>query len=160
MRIAWNHDTKTHDTKVLAGGAALALVCGIMLGGAMRPNLDGDDRPAGPQMIAGWSADRAGGPADPGVATYASASGKVPDYVLGTDWKKAMAWPDERAAVASPARPEPVQAEATADETPQWAAPVTRAAYEPTPPAVHGRYPSLGGETPPAATDESPADSG
>jgi hypothetical protein len=155
MRFTWDKDTKT-----VAGGAALALTCGLMLGGAMRPDLGDDGRPAGPQQIAGWSATRSTGPFDPGAtATYASYSGagysgQVPDYVIGTDWKKTLAWPDERAAVSPPARAEAVRDEAPPpDESPEWAAPVSRAAYEP-PPAPHGRYPSMGDEAPAAPPDD------
>ena len=85
--------------KVLLSGAAAAAITGVLLGGAMRPHLDADGRPAGPQMFANWSGVRSTGPFDPGT-TFASYQGRVPDHVMGTDWKKAMAWPDERAAGA------------------------------------------------------------
>ena len=85
--------------KVLLSGAAAAAISGVLLGGAMQPHLDAaDGRPAGPQMFANWSGVRSTGPFDPGT-TFASYPGRVPDYVTGTDWKKAMAWPGERAAV-------------------------------------------------------------
>ena len=65
-------------------GAGVALAMGLMLGGAMRPTLAGDDRPAGPQIILGESAQRSTGPFDPGP-TFTGYQGRIPDYVLGTD---------------------------------------------------------------------------
>lgn len=74
--------------KLFLSGAALSLAAGALLGGAMRPNLDARDaRPAGPQMVAGWESGQSTGPFDPGV-TLAAYSGQLPDYVLGTDWKR------------------------------------------------------------------------
>jgi hypothetical protein len=71
----------------------------------------------------------------------------MPDYVLGTDWKKATAGPDERAAVPTAAPDEPAPGE---DAPPV----LTRTAYQdPAPPHA---YPSLGGAAGPsvhAATD-------
>ena len=165
MRLAWDNDTRT-----CAAGAAVALACGLLLGGAMRPDLGDDGRPAGPQMIAGWSAQRSTGPFDPG-ATYASysASGQVPDYVIGTDWKRTMAWPDEHAAVSPPARARAqddqdddavVAEKVSTDAAPEAAPPLTPAAFDM--PAKPVRYPSQGGglaptgpadaDTPAAAT--------
>jgi len=156
MRLTWDRETGT-----LAGGAGLALACGLLLGGAMHPNLGDDGRPAGPQQIAGWAGVRSTGPFDPGAsyATY-GAAGQVPDYVMGTDWKKTMASPDERAA-ASPPRREAVRDAPDDDASPDWAQPVTRAAYADDPPAPRGRYPSLGPDGgPPDPEDEAPADTG
>jgi hypothetical protein len=141
---------------VLLAGAGVSLAAGLMLGGAMQPHLDdGDNRPAGPQMIADWAGDRSTGPFDPGTS-FASYHGKVPDYVMGTDWKKAMAWPDERAAVSAPR-------EVVSDEpapAPDEPAVLTRAAYDepaPAPPA----YPSLDGGRAAAVPDpEDTPDSG
>jgi hypothetical protein len=59
------------SVKVLCAGAVAALVSGMLLGGAMRPNLGAaDGRPAGPQMFASWSwsRTRSTGPFDPGAA--------------------------------------------------------------------------------------------
>jgi hypothetical protein len=126
------------------------VTAGLLLGGAMQPHLEAaDGRPAGPQTVAGWEMGRSTGPFDPGV-TLAAYHGQMPDYVLGTDWKKTMAWPDERAAVSPPshdiARDEPQP-----DEAP---AVLTRASYDEPPPAPRA-YPSLGGAGPSvhAATD-------
>src|SRR5687767_11524241 len=79
--------------KSLFSGMALAAVAGLLTGGAMKPNLGTDDRPAGPQMFAGWSGTRSTGPFDDGM-TFASYNGQIPDYVLGTDWQKTHAWPE------------------------------------------------------------------
>jgi hypothetical protein len=145
--------------KVLLSGAAAAAITGVLLGGAMQPHLDAaDGRPAGPQMFANWSGVRSTGPFDPGT-TFASFHSRVPDYVMGTDWKKAMTWPDERAAVSPPSR------EVAPGADPQAEAPVVlaRAAYEDLPPAPHA-YPSLSGGEPSTAQspskDEAPAADG
>jgi len=142
--------------KVLLGGAAISLVMGLMLGGAMQPHLDEGDRPAGPQMFADWAGARSTGPFDPGT-TFVSYRGKMPDYVLGTDWKKSMAWPDERAAVSPPRDVAPTD---PPPDPPVETAGLTRAAYEEPPPAAHA-YPSLnGGQPTPAADDSAPAEAG
>jgi hypothetical protein len=125
------------DLKVFLPGAAVALATGLLLGGAMQPHLDEDNRPVGPQIIAGASAERAAEPVDAGLA-LAAYHGRVPDYVLGTDWKTSMAWPDERAAVSPAARlavddPAPAEPPVT----------FTRTAYD-EPPQPHV-YPSLDG---------------
>jgi hypothetical protein len=160
MRFTWDKETRT-----VSAGAALALTCGLMLGGFMRPDLAGDDRPAGPQQISGWAGVRSTGPFDadhtPALASY---SGPVPDYVLGTDWKRSMAAPSEPAAISPPA-PQRVAYEAADDEA---AAPASRdggwdpearpVAYHATSPRA---YPSEGGGTqldPPP--DEPPSPTG
>jgi hypothetical protein len=122
------------------GGAAVALIAGVLLGGAMQPNLgETRDGPAGPQMFADWAGERSTGPFDPGT-TFVNYQGKMPDYIMGTDWKKRMTWPDERAAVSAAPR-EVVSDDAPAPEAP---AVLTRVAYEEPVPAPHA-YPSLGG---------------
>jgi len=138
------------DMTISLSGAGVALAAGLLLGGAMQPHLDEGARgPAGPQMFADWAGDRSTGPFDPGT-TFVSYQGKIPDYVLGTDWKKRMTWPDESAAVPAPR-------EETRYETslpPEAPATLTRTAYEDLPPPTHA-YPSLGG-APPSAIDAAP----
>ena len=113
----------------------------------MQPHLYEGDRPAGPQMFAGWGGTRSTGPFDPGT-TFASYQGPAPDYVIGTDAKKAMTWPVERAAVSKP-----TYEVARNDDPPPEAAPVlTRATYEEPAPPPHD-YPSLGGPHAVSATD-------
>ena len=121
-------------------GAVVAVASGLMLGSFMHPNLAGDDRPAGPQIIAGSAAARSAGHLDLG-ATPANYGGRVPDYVTGTDAKRAMTWAPERAEV-SPPQPQSEQADAARDELPA----LSRAAYDadPQPRRTHN-YPSLGG---------------
>ena len=128
--------------KVQLAGAGIALVAGLALGGLMQPHLYDGDRPSGPQMFAGWAGTRSTGPFDPGT-TFASYSGPAPDYVIGTDWKKTMAWPSEPAAVSPPERQIARYDAPTADDPP----PLTRAAYE-EPPAPAHDYPSMVGAHP------------
>jgi hypothetical protein len=140
------------DLKVFLPGAAVALATGLLLGGSMQPHLeDGADRPAGPQMFADWAGDRSTGPFDPGT-TFVAYRGNMPDYVMGTDWKKSMTASSDRAAVSTP--PEEVAAEDATMTAPEEPTTLRHVAYdEPAPPA-HA-YPSLGGAapTPHAATD-------
>lgn len=119
-------------------GAAIALASGLMLGGAMHPDLTGDDRPAGPQIIAGRAGLRSAGPLD-GGATLASYAARTPDYVLGTDATKPMGWPGERAETSAPA-----PHIAPAQEAPSEPVVLTRAAYDDLPPPPRSIYPSLG----------------
>jgi len=140
--------------KVLLGGAVISLTAGVLLGGAMQPHLDEGDRPAGPQMFADWAGARSTGPFDPGT-TFVSYQRKMPDYILGTDWKKSMTWSEERAAVSPPREVVPAD---PPPEPPIETASLTRAAYEEPPPAAHA-YPSLNGGQPAPAPDEAaPAD--
>jgi hypothetical protein len=154
--------------KALLSGAAVAAIAGVMAGAAMQPQLYAGDRPAGPQMFADWAGARSTGPFDPGT-TFVSYRGKIPDYVMGTDWKKSMAWPDERAAVSPPESP-PEREVATADDAPapDQSATLTRAAYaeaaSPAPayPSMGGAHPSVTEVAPPTGSsgDDAPAVSG
>ena len=135
------------DLKVFLPGAGVALAAGLLLGGAMQPHLDTDDsRPAGPQMLAERSGARSEGPTDSGVALVAY-RGNAPDYVLGTDWKKSMTWPVERASITP-------RESVRDDPTSEAPALLSRAAYDEPSPAPHA-YPSLVGGAPSArsATD-------
>jgi hypothetical protein len=123
----------------LYSGAGLALVAGLLMGGAMKPNLGGDERPEGPQMFAGWSGARSTGPFDDGGG-FTAYSGQIPDYVTGTDWKKALAWPGEQVAYLEP-QPRMTASEAQADVL---AGDYTQAAYVGPPPAQPA-YPSMSG---------------
>jgi hypothetical protein len=138
------------DLKVLLPGAAVALATGLLLGGSMQPHLEeGDNRPAGPQMFADWAGARSTGPFDPGT-TFVAYRGNMPDYVMGTDWKKSLTPSSDRAAVSEP--PEEVAAnDVIATEEPIV---LRHAVYDDPPPPSHA-YPSLGraAQTPHAATD-------
>jgi hypothetical protein len=154
MPFTWDNGTRT-----FCAGAALALTCGLTLGGAMRPDFGDDGRPAGPQQISGWSGVRSTGPFDnePLPASYL---GQVPDYVLGTDWKKTLAAPDRPAAAPAPRR-----VAARDDDGGLSTEALKAASAEPSrrpvshepPPAEHGRYPSLGGGTALDQADEQAA---
>jgi hypothetical protein len=65
------------------------LVAGLGLGALMRPDLSGDDRPAGPQIV-DEAADAAPAPIDDSLR-LTRYTGKIPDYVLGTDWTRPRA---------------------------------------------------------------------
>ena len=156
MRLTWDKDTRT-----AGGGAALALVCGLMLGGAMRPDLAGDDRPAGPQQISGWAGVRSTGPFDTDPApVLASYSGPVPDYVLGSDWKRSVSAPGAPAAVSPPA-PQRVAYEPDEDAAPaatddDWDPQARPVAYRAPPRSSPRAYPSEGGGTQLDPPDEAP----
>jgi hypothetical protein len=124
------------ELKIPLSGAVGALVAGLLLGSAMQPHLYDGDRPSGPQMFADWAGARSTGPFDPGTS-FVSYQGKTPDYVMGTDWKKRTAWPDDRAMVAASREAAPE------DAPPPEPATLARATYEEPPPPPHA-YPSLG----------------
>lgn len=126
-------------------GAGIAAAAGLLMGMAMKPDLGWDDRPIGPQIVAASGGARASGPFDDSGFNYARYNGRVPDYVLGTDWKAQPLLALD--AATPPAEPEPrsAPAEDTANEAPQF----TRADYD-VGAAVHVTYPSLDGGSPDA----------
>jgi hypothetical protein len=134
------------DGAIALSGAAAAAVAGIMLGGAMQPQLFFEDRPMGPQMFADGGGPRSTGPFDLRDA-YTAYGGKLPPYVIGTDYAQTAY----------------VEAPPVADERPQVArkdledpapAALTRAGYGEAPapvvvyPSVNGGS-AYGAETPP-----------
>ena len=131
---------------MLLSGAALAAVLGIMLGGAMQPQLALGDRPMGPQMFATGGGHRSTGPFD-SDASYTSAGVELPSYVVGTDYAKAAY--AEAPPIAQPRR-QVARNDATAEEP----VAMTRAAYD-APAPIEVVYPSVAGgsaydaETPP-----------
>jgi len=110
--------------KALYPGAGLALTAGLLLGAAMKPELVTDDRPEGPQMFAGWSGARSTGPFDDSGPSYAAYRGQLPDYVLGTDWKK-MA--EATAILTEPPMPKIAPPAETAADAEAYAAPAADA---------------------------------
>ena len=73
---------QNRDLKTLFGGVSIAAVAGLLMGGAMYPNLD-EDKVGGPQIQM-----NGGGPRSDAAMSQASLSaygGRVPDYVVGTD---------------------------------------------------------------------------
>jgi hypothetical protein len=125
------------ELKIPLSGAACALMAGMLMGSAMQPHLYAGDRPSGPQMFAEAPGGRSTGPFDPGTS-FVGYQGRMPDYVMGADWKKRMAWPDERAAVSAPR-------ELVRDDAPPPREPAVyaRTIYE-EPPRPDQAYPSLG----------------
>jgi hypothetical protein len=147
--------------KSLFSGIGLAALAGMLMGAAMKPQLDLDDRPAGPQVFAGWSATRSTGPFDDGP-TFAAYGGEIPDYVLGTDMRRAVARdqaepPPEEEAPMVVAAAAVIEVEPVRSENPMEASP----APEPvTYPSLAGgvAYPSsVGAPTPPAASPTTPS---
>ena len=139
--------------KALLIGAGMALAAGMTMGFAMQPQLGiGDERPAGPQLFAAASGERSTGPFDPG--TSFNYQGQLPDYVIGTDWRKAAAFAGEPASL----RPDPEELKLARYEAPP--APAQAAPEREAPPAS---YPSLSGGEPygadrPAAAEAPRAD--
>jgi hypothetical protein len=62
----------------------LALLAGLSFGAVMKPDLSADDRPVGPQILAEEPAPE---PIDDSLR-LTRFTGKIPDYVLGTDWTR------------------------------------------------------------------------
>lgn len=73
--------------KVIFQGIAVAAASGLLMGGAIKPNLTYGEGPLGPQLLLAPSGER-DEPFGGGVG-FASYGGDVPDYVLGTDWTEA-----------------------------------------------------------------------
>ncbi|HEY8572648.1 hypothetical protein [Phenylobacterium sp.] len=63
-------------------GACVALAAGLLLGGAMKPELLSENLVSGPQQLSGRSGVRAIAAADDGAA-MAAYRGNPPHYVLG-----------------------------------------------------------------------------
>ncbi len=151
------------DLKTLVQGASAVVLCGLLMGGVMHPDLYKGDRPLGPQMLMGGAARGASYAADPGVGVYA---GATPEYVIGTDWTRPKTPQYVQYADAPTGDTGDVMAYAADDTSTQPE--VTRAAWrdEPREPTA---YPSQRGNVyyeanlpqPPDAPDESdPTDAG
>jgi hypothetical protein len=133
--------------KELFFGAAIAAAAGMLMGAAARPDLNANDRPAGPQMLSTVGGVRNPGPFADDSASFAAYHGKLPDYVLGTDFTKATSvYPSADA-------PPPMKVVAYHDDPPPDA-PVTHVAYVEDPPAKPS-FPSVDGGQP--ADDAAPA---
>lgn len=73
---------RNQDLKTLFSGVAIAAAAGLLLGGALYPNLDVAGLKA-PQILTGGGGPRSTSQAsDAGIGAY---NGRVPDYVIGTD---------------------------------------------------------------------------
>jgi hypothetical protein len=88
----------THELTPFLSGLVCAAFAGLIMGAAFRPDLSGDDRPAGPQMMAGWTSRSTGPFDDQSHAVVADWKGAPPAYVVGTDALNAAAWTGPTAA--------------------------------------------------------------
>lgn len=123
-------------------GAAISAAAGLLMGAAARPDLSADERPEGPQIIAEGADAGSTGPFDDS-ATLANYKGQLPDYVLGTDWKRSLA--------PLPSLPEPREErlarndDAALPDVVEYTRPAyTHPAYD-EPPRRPPAYPSLQG---------------
>ena len=94
MRLIRNEDLRSLFT-----GAAMVAVAGLAAGGLMYPDLRGPADAEGPQLQAGVSGARTQHYGEM-TASWAAYDGRVPDYVIGTQW------------LQPPQHPEYVEAEA------------------------------------------------
>ncbi len=124
------------DRRILAG-VGVAAVAGLLLGGAMKPDLRADERPEGPQIFTGWSAARSTGPFDDGW-TLAYRDGQLPQYVTGSDWAP-VAWREEPV-VEAPAFEASAYADSAFDDPQTTPTPTV---WEPPP--QRADYPSMTG---------------
>lgn len=127
------------DLKRIGAGVAVACTAGLLMGAALRPNLDEHDA-AGPQMQMGGGGPRKVFAAyDQGVGVY---TGQVPDYVVGTDWTRRDAPPELHQAASV----EEHTGDVMAYEAQDAAVEVAHTSYveEPRQPT---RYPSMSGNT-------------
>jgi len=147
------------DLRHVFFGMAIATVAGLALGGAFKPMLRELTDVDGPQMLAGVSGVRS----PPGLrqsASWTSYAGKIPDYVIGTDWTQSG-----YSMESVPAEePEPPPAKTVHEEAPvRVAVAPVRYEEEPAPPPS---YPSMGGDIlaglkttyPPELPDDAPAE--
>ncbi len=120
-------------------GVVVAAVAGLMLGGAMKPDLNETALSRAPQLLGPVSADRA-----EFVGRTASVNDYphgIPEYVIGTDWT--------RTTQAAEAAPDDVTYEVAAWDPP---APLTvtdepeAAGDAPEPESYEPAYPSVGGD--------------
>lgn len=146
----------TREATALYAGAGIALAAGLLMGAAMKPDLGWDDRPVGPQIVAGTDGARASGPFDDGSAvSFAAYNGRVPDYVIGSDAKRAAA----QFMVASAPREAAEPHRARLDDEADPAFEATRADNEDGP-SPRVSYPSIDGGAPSDAVLSAAPDQG
>src|SRR4051794_35484190 len=122
--------------KALLVGSGVALAAGLLSGGAMRPDLLYDGRPAGPQAYAGWTGEPTG-PFDPGIS-LAAYRGRIPDYVIATH-------PPRPRSPQLAALPQPVEPAAPPEPQDDEVELAPAAYHADGPPETPVTYPSLGG---------------
>lgn len=149
LRTPERNDQRLRVSKVkaLLSGVGIAAMAGLLMGAAMKPDLRGDERPEGPQIFAGWSGVRSTGPFDPGMS-FADYSGQLPDYVVGTDWRAAMAFRENVAYDPAPT-PDYYERERRTGGDYAYQAPTPYV----EPPREEPVYPSMGGGTAYNASD-------
>lgn len=97
------------DLKTLLQGVAVLAAVGLLMGAVAHPNLRGEGDAEGPQMLMAGGGERGvQAISDPGVTAY---GGRVPEYVLGTDWTRPRV--DQTAWWEPEAEPEPEPQEDT-----------------------------------------------
>ncbi|HSV02197.1 MAG TPA: hypothetical protein VLI41_03235 [Phenylobacterium sp.] len=144
------------EVTALYAGAGLALAAGLLMGAALKPDLGYDNRPLGPQIVAGTDRAQASGPFDDDAVSYAAYRGRIPDYVIGSDAKQAAAQFMVASAPRTAAEPHhrlTVDGEGDQDVEP---APV----YSDDGPGPRVSYPSLDGGAPSDADLRAPPDQG
>ncbi len=124
------------DLKTLAVGVAVAAVSGLLMGGALHPDLDAEGLKA-PQLEAPGGGHRTEvAAADAGVAAY---DGRVPDYVIGTD---TLNPPQVQTLAAAEPSPEDTADAGHASDVMAYAAPQIEPARWQDEPREAPRYPS------------------
>lgn len=92
---------RSDDLKRIFTGASLAVLAGLLLGGAVQPPLS-DGLLAPQQEWAGGGARNNASVPEPGVSAYAA---NVPDYVVGTNYTQAPPMADRVMALEERAEP-------------------------------------------------------
>ncbi|MDZ4370637.1 MAG: hypothetical protein U1C74_04355 [Phenylobacterium sp.] len=134
------------DVRRALAGVALAAAAGLMMGTALKPNLDAEAVEGPQQLIAGGGPREYAAAADHGVAVY---RGALPTYVVGTD---SLRPPEELALIDDGSSEYPADTDVEAEAADDYAADVmvyeapviarARWADEPRP---EPRYPSQQG---------------
>jgi hypothetical protein len=128
------------ERRMLLAGAAGAVALGVLAGAAMRPDF-GRERVLGPQYVsADGSVHEASYRPDPGVSVY---GGRIPDYVIGTDWTQPRRETAYASASSAP-REDPVVF--TSDDEPPPSPMVMTYRTWREPPREASSYPSVDGD--------------
>jgi hypothetical protein len=131
-------DFEDRETRMLAAGAAAAVVAGVLMGAVMKPDF-GQERVLGPQFFAAdGGVHQASYRPDPGVSVY---GGRIPDYVIGTDWTR----PRPQTASASPPAPREEPVEFTSEDQPPSPMVMTYRTWREAPRDASS-YPSMDGD--------------
>lgn len=169
-RIASPNATHTMQLRLdpehrLLAGVLVASLSGLLLGAAMHPTLQGADENGGPRMLIAGGGPR-GDAASGSDASWSNYPGRLPDYVVGTDWLRARAEPALTVASIYDIAPDlPDESQDTVEQHPVAYATAERDNEQPARPL----YPSIDGnraypsdahtsdEGDPEAEDDEPA---